>query len=398
MIYFFNIDYFVIGVNDVKKIQIMATLCIGAVILSPLKIWAKPEVSARAAILTELTTGRIIYEKNIDEKLPMASTTKIMTAISAIEEAEGRLDEVTEVSDKAAGVEGSSMYLEKGEKMTLRELLYGLMLPSGNDAAVAVSEVVCGSEEKFVELMNKKASEMGLENTHFANPNGLPDENHYSTARDMAKMTEYAMKNSVFAEIAGTKSYKISGEGKAYPRTLTNHNKLLKAYDGCNGVKTGFTKAAGRCLVTSAERDGMTLICVTLNAPDDWRDHTALLDYGFANYKMVELCSADIPYTSVKVTNSYITDVPLYPQYGVRLPLMDGEDYAVSTEISDELEAPVKQGEEAGVLIYTSSDGKCIKVPLLTGREADAIPAVKKFGEKLAEYLVMIFSTWADMV
>lgn len=388
-----------IGVNSVKKKKILTFLFITALFANFKSVSAVPDVSAKAAILTEITTGKILYAKNIDEKLPMASTTKIMTGIAAIEEAENIIDEVTEISDVAAGVEGSSMYLEAGEKMSLRELLYGLMLPSGNDAAVAVAEVVCGSEEKFVELMNRKASEMGLESTHFTNPNGLPAENHYSTARDMAKMTEKAMKNPTFAEIVKTAAYKIAGEGKAYPRVLTNHNKLLKTYDGCIGVKTGFTKAAGRCLVSSAEREGMTLICVTLNAPDDWRDHTELLNFGFDKYEMVNLCSTDSPYTSVKVVNSYETEVPVYPQYGVSLPIMDGEDFAVSAEISDELEAPVELGEEVGCLVYTSADsGEDIRVPLVTGKSAEAIPAVKKFGERLAEYLIMLFSAWTDMV
>lgn len=265
-----------------KYLAVLSVIIFAVTLHTPVS--AEPSVSAQAAVMTEVSSGKILYSKNADKVLPMASTTKIMTALVAVEAAGDRLDEVVEISDSAAGVEGSSMYLEKGEKMTLRELLYGLMLSSGNDAAVAIAENIGGSVEGFVDMMNQKAAEMGLTSTHFVNPNGLPDESHYSSANDMAKMTCHAMKNPDFAEIVGTKSYNISGEGKSYPRTLSNHNKLLRMYEGCIGVKTGFTKAAGRCLVSCAERDGLMLVCVTLNAPDDWNDHTLMFNYGFENF------------------------------------------------------------------------------------------------------------------
>jgi len=196
--------------------------------------------------------------------------------------------------------------------MTIRELLYGLMLSSGNDAAVAIGESIGGSIDAFVELMNKKAVEIGANNTHFANPNGLPNQEHYSTAEDMAKITAYGMSNSAFADIVSTKSYKIQGEGKAYPRVLSNHNKLLSMYEGCIGVKTGFTKAAGRCLVSGAERNGMTLICVTLNAPDDWNDHKKMFDYGFEKYNMTTLRSCEEPLCAAEVLGSKAGAVPVY--------------------------------------------------------------------------------------
>ena len=384
-----------------KKIQTVVLTGIAAVlVLNSVTALAKPQISAKAAILTELTTGRVLYEKNADERLPMASTTKIMTCLVATEE-KCETDEIIEISDAAAGVEGSSMYLEQGEKMTLKELLYGLMLSSGNDAAVAVSEYVGGSEEKFVDLMNNKAKELSLDNTHFVNPNGLPDENHYSTARDMARMTEYAMKNPLFAEIVGTESFNISGDGKAYPRSLTNHNKLLKAYEGCKGVKTGFTKAAGRCLVSCAERDGMTLICVTLNAPDDWNDHKEMLDYGFKNCKMVELCSTDKPYTFVKVNNSYETEVGLIPEKEVVFPMIEGEDFGIRAELSEELTAPFEKGMEAGILVFDTpgrNGDEKMKVSLVTQKGAEGIPAVKKIGERFAEYIIKIFSLWTNIL
>ncbi|MBQ3573353.1 MAG: D-alanyl-D-alanine carboxypeptidase, partial [Clostridia bacterium] len=222
----------------VAMIVILSIAMLG-MFFQELDVFAEPSVSAHSAILIEKNSGRVLYAKNPDERLPMASTTKIMTSICAIESGNVSLDQTLEISASAAGVEGSSMYLESGEKMTLRELLYGLMLSSGNDAAVAIAECISGDKEKFAELMNKKAEEIGAANTHFTNPNGLPDENHYSTAHDMAKLTAYAMQNQSFAEIVSTKSFKIAGEGKAYPRVLSNHNKLLSMYEGCIGVKTG---------------------------------------------------------------------------------------------------------------------------------------------------------------
>lgn len=193
-------------------------------------------------IVLEKDSGRVLYQKNAEKQMPMASTTKIMTAIVALEQGDPAAQ--VQISPAAAGVEGSSMYLETGEKLTLEELLYGLMLSSGNDAAVAIAEHF-GGTEAFVGLMNQKAQEIGANNTHFANPNGLPDDTHYSTSHDMATITAYGLKNPKFAEIVATKSYQIAGEGKAYTRTLTNHNKLLNICEGCIGVKTGFTKAAG---------------------------------------------------------------------------------------------------------------------------------------------------------
>lgn len=331
--------------------------------LFPQKVSAAPGVSARSAIVMEATSGRVLFEKNGREQLPMASTTKIITALVALEQ--GKADEKIRISSSAAGVEGSSMYLEAGEVMTLEELLYGLMLSSGNDAAVAIAEQF-GGTEKFVTLMNQKAKDTGAKNTHFENPNGLPHENHYSTAYDMALLTREALKHPDFAKIVSTKSYSISGAEKSYPRTLTNHNKLLRMMDDCIGVKTGFTKAAGRCLVSAVKRSGMTLICVTLNAPDDWNDHRNLYSHVYSNYRLAHILKSGLPLTSVPVENSDITLLPLTVSEDVCYPLSSGETFMTELSVSSPLAAPVLPETQGGTATVKLSDGTAISVPLVT--------------------------------
>lgn len=240
---------------------------------------SKVNVSAEAAILLEQSTGDVLYEKNAHNKQQIASITKVMTAIIAIEL--GELNDIAKTSRRAIYTEGSSIYLEQGEKMTIEDLLYGLMLRSGNDSAIAISEHIGGSMEGFVHLMNEKAKWLGMTNTHFANPHGLTDENHYSTAYDMAILMQYAMDNKEFRKISGTKSYQAANRTYYWQ----NKNKFLtKYYKYSTGGKTGFTKKSGRTLITTAEKDEMELIAVTLNAPDDWNDHTTLYEWGFDNH------------------------------------------------------------------------------------------------------------------
>lgn len=241
---------------------------------------SEPQIAARAAVVVEYETGKVLYEKNADLELPMASTTKIMTTLLTLES--GDIDEWFTVDSEAIKVEGSSMGLSEGKIVTRRILAYGMMLPSGNDAANAAAVAVAGSIEDFVELMNEKAENFGLTNTHFATPSGLDDytDEHYSTALDMANLTRLALSNEIFREICGTKSICLQfGDGESF--WLSNSNKLLSSCDGVIGVKTGFTDKAGRCLVSACERDGVTLICVTLSDPNDWYDHTNLYDYCF---------------------------------------------------------------------------------------------------------------------
>ena len=234
-----------------------------------------------AEIAMELSTGTVLEQSNADVQLPMASTTKIMTAIIIIEDCD--LDEVITVPSEAVGAEGSSIYLKKDEQIDIRDLLYGLMLRSGNDSAAALAIHHSGSTEKFAEVMNKRAKELGAEKTNFKNPSGLPDSEHYTTARDLCNITRHAMQNEIFKEIVSTKSY----SGKF--RTFSNKNKMLYNYDGANGVKTGYTVKAGRCLVSSAERNGMDVICVVLNCPDMYGRSAKILDTCFNEYKLVEL-------------------------------------------------------------------------------------------------------------
>lgn len=236
------------------------------------------DVSAEAACLICADTGEVIFAKNENRKMSPASTTKIMTGLLAAEC--GRLSDAVTVSERAQNQEGSSLYLREGEKIKLEDLLYGLMLNSGNDAAVAIAEHLSGDCKSFAEKMTMRAFEIGAKNTVFKNPNGLEEPGHRTSAYDLALMGAAAMKNDIFASVvsAKNKTAEISG-GKILH--FKNHNKLLSEYDGCAGIKTGFTKSAGRCLVSAAERNGVMLVAVTLGAPDDWNDHKKMLDYGF---------------------------------------------------------------------------------------------------------------------
>ncbi|MFT4413152.1 D-alanyl-D-alanine carboxypeptidase family protein [Fredinandcohnia humi] len=246
-------------------------------------------VSAKSAILIEQESGRILFEKNAFTKMRIASITKIMTALLAIES--GRMDEMVKVSEKAVRTEGSSLYLQPNEKIKLEHLVYGLMLRSGNDSAVAIAEHVGGSLDGFVFLMNQKAAEIGMQNTEFANPHGLDDhENHYSTAYDMAILTKYAMTNETFREIFGTKVYRAPNPNEKWDRVWRNKNKLLtRLYPYSTGGKTGYTKRAKRTLVSTAKKDGVELIAVTINASDDWNDHMQMFNTSFNTYDLVKI-------------------------------------------------------------------------------------------------------------
>ncbi|WP_256757245.1 D-alanyl-D-alanine carboxypeptidase family protein [Cohnella sp. WQ 127256] len=286
-----------------------------------------PMNHAKSAALIDVTSGRILFSQRGDEPMKIASLTKIMTAIVAIEH--GQLDSTVKVSTRAAGKEGSSLFLKAGEKISLRNVLYGLMLRSGNDAATAVAEHVGGSVEGFAYLMNQKAEEIGLTHSHFMNPHGLDEQGHYSSANDLAKLTAYAMHNSDFKEIVKTQVKTAPNPNDSWDYKWVNKNKMLTMYEGADGVKTGYTKQALRTLVSSATRNGQQLVAVTLNDGDDWRDHMNLLDYGFAHFPLTSVTKAGervagYPY---KVSNSFV-----YPfaagerdQLDIRLaPLREG--------------------------------------------------------------------------
>ena len=312
--------------------------------------------SATATVLMDVDSGRVLYARNEDAKMLIASTTKIMTALVALEN--GDLHQSVEVSAEAAGTEGSSMYLRAGETLTLETLLYGLMLCSGNDAAIAVAQGVCGSTEKFVKLMNRKAKELGMTRTSFANPNGLDDPAHYSTARDMAVLACAAMNNETFSRIVSTRSVTVGG------RTLTNHNKLLSGVEGCIGLKTGYTKAAGRTLVSCVRRNGQRLVAVTLQDGNDWADHAALFDYGFETYPAKTVISRGEILGYARAEGQ---DIPLRAAESVRWPTAAEEDVTVKADFP-ELLADAPLGAEVGEAVITCRGKEVGRVALLCGR------------------------------
>jgi len=287
---------------------------------------APPGNHAAAAALADVTSGRILFSERGDEPMKIASLTKIMTAIVAIEH--GGLDETIRVSAKAAGKEGSSIYLKAGEKMTLRNALYGLMLRSGNDAATAIAEHVGGSVEGFAFLMNRKAEELGLANSHFMNPHGLDEQGHYSSANDLAKLTVYALHNPEFRQIVKTRVKTAPNPNDSWDYKWVNKNKMLTMYEGADGVKTGYTKQALRTLVTSATRGGQQLVAVTLNDRDDWADHRRLLDYGFAHF----------PLSTVAKPGEPLRDFPYETKAGFVYPFAKGERELLEIKL-----APLKE-------------------------------------------------------
>ena len=328
-------------------------------------------VSAQKAYVLDAVSGRVLYEKNPTERSLIASTTKIMTALIVCEQC-NVLDRMR-VPKEAVGIEGSSMYLKEGEVLTLQELLYGLMLSSGNDAAVALAIYCGGTVEGFAELMNDKARNLGLSGTHFENPNGLDSPGHYSTAKDLGKLAAYAMENPIFAKTVSTKSLKV-GE-----RYLTNHNKLLWRLEGADGVKTGFTKAAGRILVSSAIRDGRRLIAVTIDDPSDWNDHAALLEEGFSRYQVREIVREGDPIGILEVMGG--------ENHKVEVLAAEDFSYALAPEERPQLAlpgpgfvyAPAVEGADAGYA-YVLIEGKAVgKVPVVYGQTIEQKKAEENF-------------------
>lgn len=299
----------------------------------------KPTVSAGAAIVMHADTGNVLYEKNADEQMLIASTTKLMTALVVLENCQP--DEVVEIKPEYTLVEGSSMYLKPGESYTVEQLLYGMMLASGNDAALALAYHVGGSVEGFADMMNEEATRLGLSGSSFKNPHGLDEEGHYSCARDLAEIMREAIKDELFCEIISTRSY-TCGE-----QTYVNHNKLLWNCEGVIGGKTGYTMAAGRSLVSCCNRGGMKLICVTLSDPDDWNDHTALYDWGYENYEydnpLGTFARISVPVISgekQRVTVAVSGDFHVFREKGAKAEL--------ETDIDRFVFAPVSAGDIAG--------------------------------------------------
>lgn len=355
-----------------KKIAVLIT-CVFSFFIAAMPVYSvdMQGISAKAAVVMDSATGDILFGKNENEKLPMASTTKIMSALIVLESE--NLDEAFTVDSEAIKIEGSSMGLREGDIVTLRDLCYGMLLPSGNDAASAAAVRIAGSVDKFVEMMNDKAEELGLSSTHFVTPSGLDDytDEHYSTAADMAKLTAEALKNQEFRKICGCKNAKLKFGNPPFERWLTNTNKLLKMLDGCVGVKTGFTDKAKRCLISACQRNGAELICVTLNAPDDWNDHISLYNTCFNYYEKQSL---------------YIDDKKLYVNAvggdSDKIKCCTGTAYATllrgkSSEVTVRLilpkfvYAPVKSGEAVGCAEYFYKGVKIAEEKIYTAEECE---------------------------
>lgn len=343
---------------------------------------APPLLSAESAVLLEGESAKVIQEKAAHQRMPMASTTKIMTALVALDSADP--DTIIKVSPEAVGVEGSSIYLQADEELTLEELLYALLLESANDAAVAIAIGVAGSVEAFAELMNQKAAKLGLVDTHFVNPHGLDHAEHYTTAYELALITRYALQNQAFRKIVSTRKTTIPHTSTNSARLLINHNKMLRMYEDCIGVKTGFTKKSGRCLVSAAERNGVLLIAVTLNAPNDWSDHTSLLDYGFTQLVSVELCLAEAYLFPLSVTGGQENYVMVANTEGARAILPTNHAPILTTvEVPRFLYAGIESGEVLGRVVFKCDiEGNgtpvCIGSVDLTARYAVEKRAKKK--------------------
>lgn len=350
----------------------MAAALLAAIFFVPIEVGA---ISAEKAIVIDADTGRVLFEKNAGSKSLIASTTKIMTALLVCEQC-NVLDRVS-IPKEAVGIEGSSMYLQEGEILTVQDLLYGLMLRSGNDAAVALAIYCGGTLEGFVALMNDKARQLGLQTTHFQNPHGLDGTHHYSSAEDLAILSSYAMKNPIFAQTVSTKSVQV---GK---RTLTNHNKLLWRMDGADGVKTGYTKAAGRILVSSASRSGRRLVAVTINAPDDWDDHITLINKAFLNYKQKTLIRAGELMGYCDVFEGRDNQVSLIAMEQFDYALLQDEEVYMDLQTIASVKAPILCGQYAGEVNIYVDGHKIGQVPVCFGEMIWSLPKEIPFWKKL---------------
>lgn len=349
-----------------KSLAVILLLC--GILAIPAHAEKAPEVSAKSAILVDAETGRSLWEKEPDEPRLIASTTKIMTALLALENLDP--DQMVVADPAWTGIEGSTMYLQPGQELTVRELLCGLMLASGNDAAVALACLTAGSVEAFAALMNARAEELGCRNTHFENPNGLDGEAHYSSARDLALIAREALKNEDFRAIVSTRTAAVGDQ------VYTNHNRLLWECEGVFGVKTGYTQAAGRTLVSCCEREGHTLICVTLSDADDWVDHSGLYDWAFAEYETKELVMDETSWT-VPVIGGAVESVPLALKEPLTVFCCPDDAVNVTLEVPRFVYASVSSGETAGRAIVSVEGVPARSVELLYARDVPRAEAAE---------------------
>lgn len=372
-----------------RRSKALALVCV--ILLMTLPVPAKaeaeesaPGISAQAGVVLEAGTGKVLGAKNAHIRLPMASTTKIMTAILALENTD--MDETVTVSKEAFGTEGSSMYLELGEKLSMRDLVYGLMLVSGNDAAVAIAVHIDGSVEAFAGRMNRKAAELGLANTHFVTPNGLHDKEHYTSAYDLAVIAAYAMKNKEFCKIVSSREFTTQTGNKT--RTFYNRNKTLREYEGGNGVKTGYTSDAGKCLVFSAFRDNMQLVGTVLKSGNTYKDAFSLLDHGFSNYSMKTVIQKGQVVDYAQVKNGKKNSLALCAAGDIMIPMRENEEIVLRTQINREavLQAPLERGEECGELCLLENGHMIAETGLYAAESAARISAWDYYMRVLREW------------
>ncbi|WP_196603121.1 D-alanyl-D-alanine carboxypeptidase family protein [Pectinatus frisingensis] len=338
---------------------------------------AAPEygLTAKSAILIEASTGRVIFEKNADAREYPASMTKILTAILSLEMSSP--DDIVHIADEAADVDGSSLYLEKGDIMRMDELRQGMMLVSGNDAAVAIADAISGNTTAFAAVMNQKAQQIGAINSHFANPNGLPDPNHYSTARDMAKIAQYAYRNKEFRKIVTVQEQEIHWLTPNKKMVFDNTNHLLWDYPGANGIKTGYTDEAGGCLTASATRNGVTLIAVVMHTDDGEERFTEtrqLLDYGFKKVRSHSAYKKADLKRSIHVHDGQVAQINITPANDIYYPLINDEDssaYSVKLDIPKYVNAPIKTGDKVGTVDILYNNQKVGEVPMLADRSSN---------------------------
>ena len=348
------------------------------------------DVSARSAVIICADSGDIIWGKNYEEPLAMASTTKIMTSLLALEEANASGNRSLEITEEIVSVEGSSMGLKVGDKVDFETLAKGMLLPSGNDAANATAILVCGSTEKFLARMNQRAKEIGMKNTLFCTPSGLDKDNHHSTAIDMALLGAYAMQNEEFAKIVSSKKSLADFEDSDKKIWLKNHNKLLDLYPFCVGIKTGFTEKAGRCLVSCAEKDGIRLICVTLNAPDDWNDHIAMYNFGFSQTKNIDFDDTNEK-LEIKIKNGEPNILKIIGATKFSRTFKNNSDTQIKRNIKlfENLKAPLIKGQCVGKITYEFNN-KIIGENLLIASQD--IKAVKiNFFKKIWNAIILFF-------
>ena len=359
-------------------IFLISSFLIGALMPRPVQVSAESlqgYTTAKGMAVLEMESGRVLFSKNMDTKLKMASTTKIVTALTVINNCKD-LDEPFKINNKAVGIEGTSIYLKYNEVLTARELLYGLMLRSGNDASVALALHCANTIEEFAEMMNETAKQCGALNSHFVNPHGLDADEHYTTAYDLALITTKALQNPTFKEIVSTKNIKISG-GEQGTRYLVNKNRLLNSLDGCIGVKTGFTSGAGRCLVSAVERDGMTVVAVVLNCGPMFEESADLLNLAFEKYKNVELLKSYNYICNIPVIDGEKNKVRVYNPKGFSYPLTMEEQSKVSIDydLPNQLKAPIKAESKVGTAKVYFDDKLLFETDILAMEniESDAI-------------------------